>query len=122
MIWKKYEVFFTYLSLGALRGYPPLRWEAEKPEALERGGRLPPSYLFFAGYGKFEGKAFGYRGQNLLAFAVQRICGDGYVHGGGAYGGVAGVFAVHEEFNGGVEGGGYGYGFVGSGEDFFTAP
>jgi hypothetical protein len=35
------EQFFSYLFLGALRGYPPLRREAEKPEALKRGG-LPP--------------------------------------------------------------------------------
>jgi hypothetical protein len=31
MIWKKYEVFFTYLSLGALRGLSPAEGEAEKP-------------------------------------------------------------------------------------------
>jgi hypothetical protein len=36
MIWKKYEVVFT--DRGALRGETPLRGEAEKPQALKRGG------------------------------------------------------------------------------------
>jgi hypothetical protein len=46
----------------------------------------------------FEGKTFGNSGQNLLAFTVHSVCGDGYVHGGGAYSGVAGVFAAHNDF------------------------
>jgi hypothetical protein len=32
---------FTYLSLGALRGLSPAEGEAEKPEALKRGGDFP---------------------------------------------------------------------------------
>ena len=42
MIWKNCVSNFYLLSfLGALRGLAPVEGGAEKPQALERGGRLP---------------------------------------------------------------------------------
>jgi hypothetical protein len=44
---KKLQSNFYLFVLGALRGRkPPENGEAEKPQALKRGGRLSPFYLF----------------------------------------------------------------------------
>jgi hypothetical protein len=53
MIWKNRKAVFTYLSLGALRGLSPAEGEAEKPQALKRGGGFPLFYLIWINYDMF---------------------------------------------------------------------
>jgi hypothetical protein len=106
---------------------PPQRGVAEKPQASQRlaaalkpGGRLPPFFiiwlLFFAVLWIFKGQTFRYGGKDPLAFVVEGVGVKGNGHGGGAYGGVAGVSTVDKKFNAGIESMGYGNGFISPGE------